>query len=81
VNDGTATDDLTITSIISGAGNLDEGRPGTLLASANNTYAGTTSIAAGTFKLGAAGNGTNTPLGTGGATITAGAVLEPNGTR
>ena len=47
----------------------------------NNTYSGLTTISAGTIKLGASGNATNSPLGkaTAGTTITSGAVLDLNG--
>ena len=53
----------------------------TLTVSGNNAYSGLTTVVAGTLKLGAAGDGTNTPLGTsaGGTVINTGAVLDLNG--
>ncbi len=47
----------------------------------SSTFTGTTTISAGTLKLGAAGGATNTPLGTtaGATSITSGAVLDLNG--
>jgi len=46
-----------------------------------NTYTGTTTISAGTLKLGATGGATNTPLGTtgSGTSVSSGAVLDLNG--
>lgn len=72
----------TFSGIISGdygintAGNL-----GTVILSGANTYTGATTISAGTLQLGAAGDGTNGPLGTvaGATSITSGAVLDLNG--
>ena len=55
---------------------------GTWMLSGNSTYIGLTTINAGTIKLGAAGDGTNTPLGTtgSGTVISAtGAALDLNG--
>ncbi len=47
----------------------------------SSTFTGTTTVSAGTLKLGAAGGATNTPLGTTGAgtSITSGAILDLNG--
>ena len=54
---------------------------GTLTLSGNNSYTGLTTISAGSIDLGAAGNGTNGPLGTtaAGTSVTSGAVLDLNG--
>ncbi len=53
----------------------------TVTLSRDNTYTGVTTITSGILKLGAAGGGTNTPLGTtaAGTTIAAGAALDLNG--
>lgn len=47
----------------------------------DNTYSGVTTISTGVLKLGAAGDGTNTPLGTtaGGTVISSGGALDLNG--
>ena len=70
VNDvtGDANPDLTINAVLQsnnrGAGsNLVMNGPGTLLLTANNTYAGTTTINGGTLRVG--NNGTSGTLGTG----------------
>ena len=54
---------------------------GTLTLSGANTYGRATNINAGTLKLGAAGGGTNTPLGTtaAGTIVCYGAALDLNG--
>ena len=54
---------------------------GALTLAGNNSYSGLTTINAGTIKLGAAGDATNSPLGnaTGGTTITSGAAFDLNG--
>ncbi|MBU6158213.1 MAG: autotransporter-associated beta strand repeat-containing protein [Bacteroidetes bacterium] len=54
---------------------------GTLTLSGNNTYGGATTISGGILRLGAAGSGSNTPLGTtaAGTTVASGAVLDLNG--
>jgi autotransporter-associated beta strand protein len=72
---------LTINSLISGATKLVKDGTGTLVLGANNTYTGTTIINAGILKLGAAGDATNTPLGTTGAgtTVNTGAALDLGG--
>ncbi|MCX6269862.1 MAG: autotransporter-associated beta strand repeat-containing protein [Bacteroidetes bacterium] len=85
-DDGTSAADLTIDGIISGTyGITKSGYLSTLVLSGNNTYSGLTTISYGILKLGAAGDGTNTPLGTAasGTSIaspsTTGAVLDLNG--
>ncbi len=63
------------------SGTLTKNGLGVWTASGLSTYTGVTTISAGTFKLGAAGSGTNTPLGTsaGGVSITSGAIFDLNG--
>jgi autotransporter-associated beta strand protein len=71
-----------LSSIIgTGTGTLTKSGTGTWTLSGSSTYTGTTTISAGTLKLGAAGGATNTPLGTTGAgtSVTAGAALDLNG--
>ncbi len=59
-------------------GTLTKSGSGTWTLSGNNTFTGTTTVSVGTLKLGAAGNATNTPLGTtgSGTSVTSGAVLD-----
>ncbi|MGH8046530.1 MAG: autotransporter outer membrane beta-barrel domain-containing protein, partial [Chthoniobacterales bacterium] len=62
--------DITATGIISGTGNWTKAGTNTLTLSASNTFSGNLFIDNGTVKLGAAGNATNSPLGTtGGYTL------------
>ncbi|MFA4917553.1 MAG: autotransporter-associated beta strand repeat-containing protein, partial [Syntrophales bacterium] len=78
----TGAGNVTISGVIgNGAGALTKSGAGTLTLSANNTYTGLTTISAGTLKLGATGDATNTPLGTtaNGTSVTSGAVLDING--
>lgn len=51
------------------------------ISGASSTFTGATTISAGILKLGAAGNGSNTPFGTsaGGISITSGATFDLNG--
>ncbi|MCX6245939.1 MAG: autotransporter-associated beta strand repeat-containing protein [Bacteroidetes bacterium] len=60
---------------------LTKNGTGILTLSGNSTYSGLTTISAGTIKLGGAGSGSNTPLGTttNGTTVSSGAVLDLNG--
>ena len=72
----------TLASIIgTGTGTVTKAGTSTWTLSGASTYSGITTISAGILKLGAAGNATNTPLGTtGGITsVTAGAALDLNG--
>jgi len=64
-----------------GALSLTKTGAGILTLSGANTYTGLTTISVGTLKLGTAGSGANTPLGTIGlgTTVTAGAALDLNG--
>ena len=73
--------DLTISGLISTTGALTKAGAGTLNLSGFNTYSGLTTVSAGTLQLGAAGDATNTPLGTtgGATTVSAGAALDLNG--
>ncbi len=72
---------ITISGIISTVTSLTKDGTGTLTLSGNNSCTGTITISVGVVKLGAAGSGANSPLGTvaGITTITAGAVLDLNG--
>ncbi|MCE9609704.1 MAG: autotransporter-associated beta strand repeat-containing protein, partial [Chthoniobacter sp.] len=80
---GTAAVDGEMSGILSGAaGGINKAGAGTLALSADNTYAGATTIAQGILKLGAAGGATDTPLGTvaGSTTVSAtGAALDVGG--
>ena len=72
----------TIASIIgTTSGSLTKDGGGILTLSGASTYTGLTTISSGTLKLGAAGSGANTPLGTIGAgtTVSAGGSLNLNG--
>lgn len=62
-------------------GGLTKTGTGTWTVSGNSSYTASTIISGGIFKLGSAGDGTNTPLGTiaGRTTVSAGAVLDLNG--
>lgn len=71
-----------VSAILAGAVTLNKSTAGTVILSGANTYTGLTSISQGTLKLGAAGSGANTPLGTtaAGTTVSAtGATLDLNG--
>ena len=80
---GTTTSTTFTGTIEDGSGTVafTKAGTGTLTLSGNNSYSGLTTINAGMLKLGAAGDGTNSPLGTivGGTTITSGAALDLNG--
>ncbi len=68
-----------ITSIIGTvAGTVTKQDAGIWTLSGSNTYTGLTTISAGTLKLGATGDATNTPLGTtgSGTSVTSGAALD-----
>ncbi len=51
------------------------------ISGAGSTFTGATTVSAGTLKLGSAGSGSNTPIGTsaGGVAITSGAIFDLNG--
>ena len=79
--DGTATGSSMASVLGTGTGGLTKAGTGTWTVSGASTYTGATTVSAGTLKLGAAGDGTNSPLGTvaGSTSITSGAVLDLNG--
>jgi fibronectin-binding autotransporter adhesin len=58
------TSSTSYAGVISGTGAVTKAGSGAWTVSGNNTYSGLTTINGGTYKLGAAGDGTNTPLGT-----------------
>ena len=79
-NDGTSETDLTVSGVIST--NLQVGKTGegTLMLSGLNTHTNLTNIHAGTLKLGSAGSGGYSPLGTAAeGTWVFGGVLDLNG--
>ena len=80
---GTTTSTTFPGTIEDGAATLSFTKAGTgiLTLSGNNSYSGLTTISAGTIKIGAPGDGTNSPLGTvtSGTSITSGAALDLNG--
>ncbi len=69
---------LTVSGAIDGAYALTKTGTGTLTLSGANSYSGSTTISAGLLKLGAAGSGANTPLGTNaaGTVVSSGAALD-----
>ena len=69
------TGTTTITPVISGSGNLSQAGTGTTVLTANNTYAGSTTISGGTLQIG--NGGTTGSLGTA-ATVTDNANLTFN---
>ncbi|MFA7285702.1 MAG: autotransporter-associated beta strand repeat-containing protein [Candidatus Paceibacterota bacterium] len=83
IGDGLVDNDLIVSAIVSGAFNVTKSTgTGVLVFSGDNTYTGSTTISAGTLRLGANGGVTNTPLGTTlGNTIVSGAssALDLNG--
>ncbi len=83
IADGVVDNDVIVSAVVSGAFNITKDTSaGVLVFSGDNSYTGTTTINAGTLRLGATGGGTNTPLGTtGGATTVSGAssALDLNG--
>ena len=78
---GTASTSTTYSGVISGAGTVRKTGTGIWTVSGASTYTGATTVSAGTLKLGAAGDGTNSPLGTvaGSTSFTSGWVLDLNG--
>jgi autotransporter-associated beta strand protein len=75
------SDALSYSGVISGTGTVTKAGEGALTLSGNNSYSGLTTISEGTLKIGAAGSGSNGPLGTtaGGTVIADGATLDLNG--
>ncbi len=73
--------DIDITGVISTITTVTKDGFGTYTPSNSNSYTGTTTISAGTLKLGGTGDATNSPLGTvaGITTIAAGARFDLNG--
>jgi autotransporter-associated beta strand protein len=79
-NDGTSETDLSVSGVISTNHQVSKAGEGTLMLSGLNTHTNLTNIHAGTLKLGSAGNGTNSPLGTAAeGTWVVGGVLDLNG--
>ena len=78
---GTASTSTTYSGVISGAGTVRKTGTGTWTVSGASSCTGSTTINAGTLTLGAAGDGTNSPLGTvGGITsVSPSAALDLNG--
>lgn len=76
----TANVDATISSTIGGT-NFSKAGTGVLTLSGANIFTGALTISSGTVKLGTAGSGANSPLGTtaGGTIVNAGGVLDLNG--
>ncbi|MFM9971889.1 MAG: beta strand repeat-containing protein, partial [Burkholderiales bacterium] len=74
-------DGINVSAVISGPVGLTSAGTGTVTLSGANTYTGVTTVSTGTLKLGAAGDATNTPLGTiqSGTTVSSGAALDLNG--
>jgi fibronectin-binding autotransporter adhesin len=72
---------VTLSGTLSGSGGVAKNGAGTLLLSGNNSYTGTTTINAGTVKIGATGSGGNGPLGTtgSGTVVNFGGALDLNG--
>ena len=72
---------MTLSGVIGGADSLTKVGAGIVTLSGDNTYTGATTISTGTLKLGAAGSGANTPLGTidAGTTVSATGALDLNG--
>jgi filamentous hemagglutinin family protein len=72
------SDGLLMANVISGSGSLTKLGAGTLILSGASSYTGTTTVRAGAVRLAAAGDGTNSPLGTvaGGTVVESGATLD-----
>jgi|GEM_PF-1436327 len=67
---------ITWTGVLSGVGGLEHDGTGTLLLTANNTYAGNTTITSGTIQVGNNGGSGQLGNGTGIITIASGATLD-----
>ena len=67
------TDNLTYANVISGSGGVTKNFGNTLIFTGNNTYAGTTNVAAGTLQL---GNGSTTGIVAGNVSL--GGTVDPN---
>jgi autotransporter-associated beta strand protein len=78
---GTASGCSLASIIGTGAGTVTKSSTGTWTLSGASTYTGLTTISSGTLKIGSAGSGANSPLGTvaGGVSVSAGAALDLNG--
>lgn len=82
IGDGLMDNDAVISAVISGSQTFAKAGNGVLELSGSNTFSGAATISAGVLRLGAAGGGTNTPLGTtaGGTTVSgASSALDLNG--
>jgi autotransporter-associated beta strand protein len=77
----TTAGDLSYATSQSGSRSLTKLGANTLTVSGDNSYTGLTTVSVGTLKLGAAGSGANSPLGTAGAgtLVRPGAALDLNG--
>ena len=80
INNGVLTfsrsDAVTIANAISGTGNLTKAAAGTTTLTGTNTYAGATTVSAGTLQIGSGGTGGT--LGTGAVSVASGANLAIN---
>jgi len=79
VTRGSTTSDLTINAVVTGGSILKTGNGIVTLSNSNNTYFGTTEIAAGTLAVNASSVGANSPLGTSNSNDITNGTLVDNG--